>query len=70
MAQVPWNRELGTASFVQGGVQQQQIVQRHGNLRKSLKKQGVQQQIVQRHESLRNILQKARCAVAGDSAKP
>jgi hypothetical protein len=45
-------------------------VQRHGNLIKSLKKQGVQQQIVHRHESLRKILQKARCAAAADTAKP
>ncbi len=36
VVQVTWNHELGAASFVQGGAQQQQIVQRHGNLRKSL----------------------------------
>jgi len=36
VVQVPWNRELGTASFVQGGAQQQQIMQSHGNLRKCL----------------------------------
>ncbi len=33
VVQVPWNRDLGTASFVQGGAQQQQqIVQSRGNL--------------------------------------
>jgi len=67
VVQVPWNRELGAASFVQGGAQQQQIVQRHGNLRKSLKKQGVQQQIVHRHGNLTKSLKKQGAAV--DSAQ-
>ncbi len=32
VVQVPWNRELGNASFVQAGAQQQQKVQSRGNL--------------------------------------